>query len=232
MKNVQINQLKKYALVAAMLLLSACQMLPGPKADDPEYAPVTRATPEPPPASPGGIYQIGHGLSLFDDRRAYQVGDIVTVVLTERTSASKDANSEIKKEDTVALNAGVVLGASPPRAGDLTMETGVTANRKSKGEADADQNNRLDGSIAVTISEIMPNGLLKVKGEKWITLNTGEEFIRVRGLVRPEDINSSNQVPSMKLADARITYSGTGALADANQQGWGARFFNSPFWPF
>jgi flagellar L-ring protein precursor FlgH len=230
--NTVIQRSKVSLVIATAMLLQACSMLPGPKPGDPEYAAVTTATPEPPPASPGGIYQIGHGLSLFDDRRAYQVGDIVTILLAEKTSASKAANSEISKEDNIDIGAGVVLGASPPRAGDLTMETNVSSNRDFKGEADADQNNRLDGSIAVTISQIMPNGLLQVQGEKWITLNTGDEFIRVRGLLRPEDINSSNQVPSTKLADARITYSGTGALADANQQGWASRFFISPFWPF
>lgn len=232
MKTVVAVNAKTHCMIAMLMFLHGCAMLPGPKADDPEYAPVTTATPEPPPASAGGIYQIGHGLSLFDDRRAYQVGDIVTIMLTEKTTASKAANSEISKEDNINIGAGVVLGASPPRAGDLTMETSVASNRDFQAEADADQNNSLQGSIAVTIAEIMPNGLLKVRGEKWITLNTGDEFIRVRGLVRPEDINSSNQVPSTKLADARITYSGTGALADANQQGWGSRFFNSPYWPF
>jgi flagellar L-ring protein precursor FlgH len=232
MKNVVAKNYLSGMVIVAGVLLSGCSVLPGPKAGDPDYAPVTTATPEPPPASEGGIYQIGHGLSLFDDRRAYQVGDIVTIMLSEKTSASKNADSEIKKEDSLSIGAGVLLGADPPRAGDLTMETDVKSNRNFKGEADAEQNNRLDGSIAVTISQIMPNGLLRVRGEKWITLNTGDEFIRISGLLRPDDINSSNQVSSTKLADARITYSGTGALADSNQQGWGSRFFNSPYWPF
>jgi flagellar L-ring protein precursor FlgH len=233
MKTVFLNSVKIIAVGAFAIMLSACTTFPGgARPGDPEYAPVTTATPEPPPASPGGIYQIGHGLSLFDDRRAYQVGDIVTVVLSEKTTASKAANSEIKKEDDIGIGAGVVLGQSPPNIGDYTMETSVKADREFKGEADADQKNSLQGSIAVTISQIMPNGLLQVRGEKWITLNTGDEFIRISGLLRPEDINSSNQVPSTKLADARITYSGTGALADANRQGWASRFFNSPYWPF
>lgn len=231
MQIVWLNRLNKIAFAGAALMLTACSVLPGPKPGDPEYAPVTTATPAPPPASAGGIYQIGYGLSLFDDRRAYQVGDIVTIVLSERTSASKAANSEISKNSDIDMETGLVLGKTP-KLGSFSMETDVSAKRNFEAEADADQNNRLDGSIAVTISQIMPNGLLQVRGEKWITLNTGDEFIRISGLLRPEDINSKNQVPSTKLADARIAYSGTGALADANQPGWATRFFNSRYWPF
>ena len=78
----------------------------------------------------------------------------------------------------------------------------------------------------------MPNGVLKVRGEKWLELNQGEEYIRLRGLVRPDDINKNNQVSSQKIADARITYAGKGAIADSNAAGWLVQFFNSPWMPF
>jgi flagellar L-ring protein precursor FlgH len=78
----------------------------------------------------------------------------------------------------------------------------------------------------------MPNGNLLVRGEKRITLNQGEEYIRLQGIVRPVDIGPQNSVPSTKLADAQIAYSGKGALADANRAGWLSRFFNSPWFPF
>jgi flagellar L-ring protein precursor FlgH len=71
-----------------------------------------------------------------------------------------------------------------------------------------------------------------VRGEKWLTLNRGEEFIRLRGFVRPDDVLPDNSVPSTKVADVRITYSGTGELAESNRQGWMSRFFNSEYWPF
>jgi flagellar L-ring protein precursor FlgH len=112
------------------------------------------------------------------------------------------------------------------------MQTSVTQDRELKGEAGSDQSNSLSGSIAVTIAEILPNGLMMVRGEKWMTLNRGEEFIRIQGLIRPEDVQPDNTILSTRLADARITYSGTGDLANANKQGWGARFFNSEYWPF
>jgi flagellar L-ring protein precursor FlgH len=92
--------------------------------------------------------------------------------------------------------------------------------------------NSLSGNITVTIHQVMPNGTMLVRGEKWLTLNQGDEYIRVSGLVRPQDIGPDNSIESTRLADARITYSGTGATHDANVMGWLARFFISPLWPF
>jgi flagellar L-ring protein precursor FlgH len=82
------------------------------------------------------------------------------------------------------------------------------------------------------VSDVLPNGLLEVRGEKWMTLNRGEEFIRIRGYVRPEDVLPDNTISSTKVADVRIAYSGSGELAQSNRQGWLSRFFSSEFWPF
>jgi flagellar L-ring protein precursor FlgH len=90
----------------------------------------------------------------------------------------------------------------------------------------------LKGSITVTVAKIMPGGNLYVQGEKWIKINQGDEYIRVRGIIRPTDITRSNTVLSTQLADARISYGGTGTLAQSNSAGWLSRFFLSPLWPF
>ena len=82
----------------------------------------------------------------------------------------------------------------------------------------------------MTVAEVYPNGNLLVRGEKWLTLNQGEEFVQISGIVRPVDIAPDNSVPSFKVADARITYSGTGTLADSNRPGLLARFFMK-LWP-
>lgn len=206
-------------------------MGPTPTPNDPAYAPVYPLSAEIPVANSGGIYRPGYSAGLFEDLKAKRVGDIISVILSERTQSSKTADTEIKKESSVGFDAGTVLGVSP-RFGDYNMQTAVTQDRELKGEADSDQSNSLSGSIAVTIAEILPNGLMMVRGEKWMTLNRGEEFIRIQGLIRPEDVQPDNTILSTRLADARITYSGTGDLADANKQGWGSRFFNSEYWPF
>ncbi|HSG61723.1 MAG TPA: flagellar basal body L-ring protein FlgH, partial [Pseudomonadales bacterium] len=115
---------------------------------------------------------------------------------------------------------------------NLGQLSNVDHSRDFTGSADSDMSNSLSGNISVTVSDVLPNGVLVIRGEKWLTLNRGEEFIRIRGLVRAEDIAADNTISSTLIADARITYSGTGELADTNRQGWLTRFFNSVVWPF
>jgi len=90
----------------------------------------------------------------------------------------------------------------------------------------------LAGNISVVVSEVLPNGNLVVRGEKWMTLNQGDEFIRITGIVRPQDIDPDNTVSSYLVANARIGYGGTGPVADANVLGWLTRFFISAVFPF
>ncbi len=219
------------AVAGLLVQLSACTVVMPPSPGDPLYAPANPTAKDAAPANDGGIYRPGHSLSLFSDRRASRVGDIVTILLQERTTSSKSADTEISKGNDITFNEPNILGA-PVSAGDYSLETGISQSREFGGEASSDQSNRLDGSIAVTVSEVLPNGLLRVQGEKWLTLNRGDEFIRVRGMIRPEDIDSSNTIASTKLADAHISYSGRGELADANKLSWISRFFNNPIWPF
>lgn len=227
----KIPQAARCLLLLPALVLTACTVGPDEKPDDPNYAPVLAQTQVAPSANPGGIYQTGYGDSLFMDRRAARVGDVITILLKETTSTTKAASSKIKKDTDVEMNEGPLLDTIPSFK-NLGLNTDIEAKRQFDGDVEAEQNNALDGTIAVTVYEVMPNGLLLVRGEKWMTLNRGEEFIRIRGLIRQEDIRPDNTIFSTKLADARITYSGSGELADASRQGWAGRFFNSKWWPF
>ncbi|MEJ2669317.1 MAG: flagellar basal body L-ring protein FlgH, partial [Gammaproteobacteria bacterium] len=136
--------------------------------------------------------------------------------------------------DATVLGTTPHLSAAPlfPSHSSLSLNTSLSGEREFAGEADADQSNSLSGNITVTISQVLPNGMLRIRGEKWLTLSRGEEFIRITGLVRPADVRPDNTVLSTRVADARIAYSGTGELAEANQMGWLTRFFNHPLWPF
>lgn len=220
-----------FTVVTAAVALAGCVITPDAKPGDPAYAPVSAPSMMPQPPNQGGIYQAGGGLSLFEDKRARRIGDVITIMLAESTSSSKKADSSISKEDKISIDAGLVLGTMP-RSGDVTMETSVNPKRDFSGEASADQSNTLRGSISVMVADVLPNGLLEVRGEKWMTLNRGEEFIRLRGYVRPEDVLPDNTISSTKVADVRITYSGNGELAQSNRQGWASRFFSSEWWPF
>jgi flagellar L-ring protein precursor FlgH len=184
----------------------------------------------------GSLYSDATAKMLYEDRKAGRVGDILTVQLREATTSSKSSNTEVKKETEVSIpeaagGLGTILG-SQVSLKEFSLLTNLAAERQFNGEADADQRNRLQGDISVTVVDVYPNGTLVVRGEKWMTLNHGDEFIRISGLVRPEDVRPDNTVVSTKIANARISYSGTGTLADSQQMGWLARFFNHPVWPF
>ena len=94
------------------------------------------------------------------------------------------------------------------------------------------QSNLLEGDITVTVVEVLPNGYLMVRGEKRIGINQGNEYIRLSGIVRPIDIDSTNTILSTRLADPTIIYVGDGVLADSNEMGWLSRFFVSGLFPF
>ena len=226
----------------ASLVLSGCVTTP-PKPDDPYYAPVLPRTPLPAAQNSGAIYQPGFETNLYDDRKAYRVGDIITITLSERTQASKKAGSSMSKDSSANLGLTSLFGGgvsidnpstslNPLKAEDLSLDVGYSGTRDTDGESDANQSNSLTGSITVTVAEVLPNGILAVRGEKWMTLNTGDELVRIAGLVRADDIATDNTVSSTRIANARITYSGTGAFADASQPGWFDRFFMNPLFPF
>lgn len=225
---------------ALLALLSGCaSMQPGPPADyRASYPPVD----QPPVATNGAIYQSGYGMTLFEDIKARRIGDTITIVLQERTQASKDAKTETSKENDISIANPTILGSSPqfnapgliPLASNRenSLETGLSSDQEFKGEGTSSQGNSLTGNITVTVADVLPNGNLVVRGEKWLTLNQGDEYIQISGIVRPIDIRTDNTVLSGLVADARITYSGKGMVADSNKMGWLSRFFASAIWPF
>ena len=190
----------------------------------------------------GSIYQSSGDVRLFEDVKARRIGDVITVLLQESTSASKSAKTSTDKDQETAIANPTFFGASPQfnlpgfipldSNRDNTLQQNLEAARSFEGEADSSQSNSLTGAITVTISDVLPNGNLVVRGEKWLTLNQGEEFIQISGIVRPQDVGTNNTILSTQIGDARITYSGEGVLAESNEMGWLARFFNHPVWPF
>ncbi|MDX1368426.1 flagellar basal body L-ring protein FlgH [Pseudomonas sp.] len=231
-----MNRLVIVLSMLGLVVLSGC-VAPPAKPNDPYYAPVLPRTPLPAEQNNGSIYQAGFENNLFDDRKAYRVGDIITITLNERTQASKNAGSQIQKDSSAdigltSLFGGAVSAANPFSDNKLSLGAEYSSSRDTKGDSKAAQGNSLSGSITVTVAEVLPNGILSIRGEKWMTLNTGDELVRIAGLVRADDIATDNTVASTRIADARITYSGTGAFADASQPGWLDRFFISPLWPF
>ncbi|WMI97592.1 flagellar basal body L-ring protein FlgH [Pseudomonas chlororaphis subsp. aurantiaca] len=219
--------MRNFILLSVALVLGGCQsfaqLLPDEDSSAYEPLPLDYSLPA---TKSGGLYRFGYAGSMYQDKRALRVGDILTIVLDESTQSSKSAGTSFGKTSNVGVHVPTVLGKTYPQ-----LETSAGASRDFDGSAKSSQQNTLRGSIAVTVHKVLPNGTLLVKGEKSLRLNQGDEFIRLAGLVRVDDINRYNQVSSQSVANARISYAGRGVLNDSNSAGWLTRFFTHPLFP-
>ena len=198
---------------------------------DPAYTPPRPALSEASRVNNGAIYQTGFGVRLFEDQRARRVGDILTINLQETTNATKSNSTKTAKDNEVDIAGPTLLGGPVTKDGEEYLAATMNSNQEFEGSGESSQSNRLTGNITVTVVEVLPNGYLMVRGEKVLTLNRGDEFVRFSGIVRPVDIRSNNTVLSTQVADAQIIYSGSGEVADASKHGWLSKFFLA-FWPF
>jgi len=215
-----------------VLLLSACASTPSPTPHDTEFAPIEPYIPPPPPNEYGSLYNPVNSSFLFEDRRARKVGDVLTIRISENMQAQKKADTKIKKDDKADFEPPTIFGAPITFKGNDILNLDAQNKREFKAESDSKQSNSLTGQVTVMVTNILSNGYLVVRGDKWVTINQGEEFVRITGVVRPEDIGPDNSVLSTRVANARIAYSGTGQMAEANSRGWLSRFFNTDWWPF
>lgn len=216
-------------VVCLSLSATACMPLP---TRDPAFAPVEPANLRAPVLNNGAIYQANYDMRLFEDHSARRIGDVLTVRLVERTQASKSADMGATKDTSMTVSAPMIMGMEAAQILGQDVQTELRSAHQFTGEGEANQSNSLTGDISVTVVEVLPNGNLKVRGEKRVSLNQGSEYVRLSGIVRPVDIDSANTVLSTKVADATIMYTGDGAVADAGKMGWLARFFLSPWFPF
>jgi flagellar L-ring protein precursor FlgH len=223
--------LVRIPIVAVLTLLAACVTAPRSR-EEVSYAPTlpNEAYAETAPAD-GAIYHASQNMELFPDPRAHRAGDILTIVLVENTQASKKASTKTSKTSSAELAAPTVAGVGATLNGK-PFSFGLGGERGFAGDGESTQSNRLSGDITVTVAQRLANGNLVVRGEKLLTINQGQEVVRVSGIVRPQDITTDNTVPSTRVANANIAYTGRGSLADANEQGWLSRFFNSKWMPY
>lgn len=226
-REVRCGMLRGLAVVLAVLL-GGCATTPS---QPPPMATVQVQVVSAQPSSSGAIYRAGAGFSLFEDNKARDVGDLVTILLAERTNAVSSASTATSRDSATSIANPTLFGVEPTIDGRPMLETEIAGNRSFDGSADTAQSNRLDGSITATVVARLPNGNLVVQGEKWIQLNQGDELVRIQGIVRSTDISPDNTIASSRVAEARISYSGRGTLARANARGWLDRFFDfaSPF---
>lgn len=223
---------KALILIAFLLLGSGCSATRIVVQPDPQYAPIELDPAAFEPLPNGSIYQPGRTVQLFEDNKAYRVGDVLSVTLSESTNASKSAATNTAKDDEVDVSASAVFGSTGPTVnGNAVLSSNIAGEREFSGSGDSQQSNSLSGEIAVTVTHLLPNGNLLIRGEKILGLNQGSEYIRLSGIVRPEDISTNNVVQSRKIANSRIFYGGGGVIAESNTKGWLTRFFDSPIFP-
>jgi len=218
-------------LIALIMVNGCVSMSPGPApGGDSRFAATLPMPPRSPANNNGAIFQASNSMRLFSDQRAYRVGDILTVVLDESTTAKKSADTTTSRDTSVSVTNPTLLGSGVTYHGKPLFGVGLSSSNAFKGKGGSTQSNQMQGVIAVTVAKVLSNGNLVVQGEKWVAINQGREYIRLRGMVRPADISSQDTVLSTQVANAEISYGGRGTVNDANRPGWLARFVQA-WWP-
>ena len=166
----------------------------------------------------GGIYNESSGGLFATDRRAGQVGDILTVALSEDFTASKSQSATSAKSDSFKVDLPNLLD---PAGDQALLDSG--AETSFSGSGSAAQTNSLRGEISVTVMRVFSNGNMEIMGQKKLHLNNGNEYVRLSGMIRPQDISANNIVRSSRIANAKIAYLGVGDIADTGQKGWLSR---------
>ena len=221
--------MKQFFLISLILLTAACAT---PKRGDPEFAPAYPQVVNIPRDHSDAIYQDSNSWLLYEDLKARRVGDTLIVVLEEKTDAQKKAGTSTKKASDVSMKDAILAGVPVTSNGVPILDNSYKSDVAFDGEGDSSQSNKLTGTVAVTVVEVLQNGNLVVQGEKWISINQGNEYVRFRGIVRPTDIDPRNTISSTRVANAQIQYGGDGTVADSSSMGWLTRFFNSSWMPF
>ncbi len=238
---VRIDFITRVSALGILALgLGGCATAPEPLAHTPEFAPVIPVALEKPRMATGAIYNGRHSDNFFGRSRNYRVGDLITVMLDESTRAGREQKGSVSRDaENNVVPSGLV--SKIMRLPDKLLGNkfdgalnGVNLNKstiKSDGVGTAGQSASLSGAVSVTVVEVLSNGNLMVRGEKQLALTEGAEIIQVSGIIRPDDVSPNNMVQSRRLANAQISYRGTGDMAAVAKTGWGTKALLK-VWPF
>jgi len=216
-----MNRVFEYGIVAAIaasMVLSGCaKEIPIPIVVEPEAE-------RPAQSTEGSLWPGETSRStLFSDKKAQRIGDIITVHLIEKTTARNSTSGKSSRSQRNSLSANI-LRTDP-------WEGSVSGGSSYRGSGDSSRSEAFYSTISAMITEVLPNGLLRVEGQRQLKINNEDQYIKVAGLVRPEDINFDNSILSNKIANAKITYDGVGDLDRTASGGWGTKLMNY-VWPF
>ncbi len=220
------RKLPRLACASLMALASGCALVP------PEPVVTGPLTASPPPViapaaeANGSIYQpTAYGnYPLFEDRRPRNVGDIVTIVIQEKTNAAKTVDTNTNRSGGASMNIGLAPAILPTDLG-AKQNFEVASGNKSDGKGSSSATNVFSGTLTTTVIGVLPNGNLQIAGEKQIAINRGSEYVRFSGVVDPRTISGNSTVSSTQVADARIEYRSKGVMDEVQTMGWLQRFF-------
>jgi flagellar L-ring protein precursor FlgH len=223
--------MKYLTLLPLVGVLAACTALPPePITHSKEFVPVYPVQVAQPAAATGSIYNGRVNESFFSGGRSFQVGDLITVILAEESKATRNQKGEVSRTSSTDIMPPGLKGLM----GDIGFASSgakLGATTSANGNGAATQEGALTGSVTVAVVAIMSNGNLILRGEKQLALTEGSEIIQVAGVIRPDDIAPNNTVLSRRLANAQITYRGSGDMAAATRPGWGSSALLK-LWPF
>ncbi len=240
---MKLNKLHLLVLVMlAVSILSGCSSTPPERMEKFSYEPSFPLNiPQANLPRNGSLFQAGEGLSLFNDSRAHRVGDIITINLEERFDAKKRDQAKYNRSNQQDFGVQTPLSifgqtvvspfSAPFTDGDPTgIGFGFGSEGSFSGSSDVKQKSSLTGSIAVTVIEVISNGNLIIRGEKWITIHDGDEVMQFAGIIRPQDISPDNTINSARVADVRLIFKDTGISGDTARVGALTKFL-SKYWP-
>lgn len=221
-------------LILLAVLLAACAG-PAARVDINQVDPIVPVVSEPaPPQTPGSLWSERRG-GMFADIKGRTVGDIITVVIVENASASKEATTETDR--TSSMSAGITgllgLERSIGRATGMNPSSLVSASTTNdfEGGGKTERKEELTATLTTQVIEMLPNGNLRIEGNKTVTVNNEMQIVKLSGIVRQADVSPRNLVDSKNILNARIAYVGEGVISDKQQQGWLVRGLDK-VWPF
>jgi flagellar L-ring protein FlgH len=228
-------QCRRLMPLVLVLMLAGCA-----RNQPPEVAPLPEpledtVVAEPSPVSPGSLWQGDEG-NWLADIKAHQLGDIVTVIINENASASKEATTETDRGSSMTAGIPNLFGYETvlqEKNAGLNMSSLVDANFKNefKGSGKTTRSEDLAATLTTQVIKVYPNGNMKIRGGKSVVVNNENQIIYLTGIIRSSDVNADNTVDSSKLLNAQIAYTGKGAISDKQKPGWLMRIMDN-VWPF
>lgn len=226
--------LKNLLLLPLLVVVSACAM-PGRAVDLAEVEPIAPVISEPaPPQTAGSLWTTSRG-GIFADMKGTTVGDIITVVISESASASKEAKTQTGRNSTMSAGITNLFGLETDIGdfigGNPSSIVNASAGSEFDGSGKTERKEALTATLTTQVVEILPNGNLRIEGNKTVTVNREMQIVQLTGIVRPSDVSARNLVDSQNVLNARISYVGKGVISDKQQQGWLVQVLDQ-VWPF